>query len=183
MSLQKTFVPLDKKNHDRESFDCDEDELNNFIRTLAAKHMEVGVSTTRLLPSLKPLANGKFSIGAFFTVAPGSIARSDLPQEFATRLPHYPIPVFLLAQLAVDRSYKGQGIGKVTLIAALEFLFKVNQHMAAYAVIVDCINSGAESFYLKFGFEELCKYNGRTRMFLPMKTIEQLFKCTSSDLS
>ncbi|TOK01946.1 GCN5 family acetyltransferase, partial [Vibrio parahaemolyticus] len=26
-----------------------------------------------------------------------------------------------------------------------------------------------------FGFEVLCEHNGRIRMFLPMKTVEQLF--------
>ena len=33
----------------------------------------------------------------------------------------------------------------------------------------------AQAFYSKFGFEVLCDYNGRIRMFLPMNTVQQLF--------
>ena len=40
MSWAKEFIELDKAIHDRASFDCGEVELNEFIRTKAAKHME-----------------------------------------------------------------------------------------------------------------------------------------------
>jgi hypothetical protein len=41
---------------------------------------------------------------------------------------------------------------------------------------VDCLNQAAQDFYLKFGFEILCNHNGRTRMFMPMKIVAQLFE-------
>jgi len=47
--------------------------------------------------------------------------------------------------------------------------------MRAYAVVVDCLTDSAQRFYAKYGFEILCEHNGRIRMFLPMKTVEQLF--------
>jgi hypothetical protein len=47
--------------------------------------------------------------------------------------------------------------------------------MRAYAVVVDCLTDNAQRFYAKYGFEILCEQNGRIRMFLPMKTVEQLF--------
>lgn len=47
--------------------------------------------------------------------------------------------------------------------------------MRAYAIIVDCLTDAAEQVYTKYGFETLCEYNGRVRMFLPMKTVAQLF--------
>ncbi len=175
MSWANTFVELDKATHDRASFDCGEEKLNTFLQTQAAKHMEVGVSRTMLLPASVPLPDGKYPICAFYTTAPSSISRKTLPEALAKKLPHYPVPVFLLAQLAVHSEYQDQGLGKITLIKALEYLFEVNTHMRAYAIIVDCLNNNAEQFYLKYGFEKLCKYNGRTRMFMPMKTVAQLF--------
>jgi len=86
------------------------------------------------------------------------------------------VPVFLLAQLAVDAGFQSQGLGKITLIKALEHLWVVNSQMKAYAVIVDCLNEKAEGFYQKFGFEFLFRQNGRARMFIPMKTVNSIFK-------
>jgi len=171
----KEFVELDKATHDRASFDCGEIELNTFIQTQAAKHMEVGVSRTMLLPASVPLPDGKYPICAFYTIAPSSISRETLPEALAKKLPRYPVPIFLLAQLAVHSEYHGKGLGKITLIKALEYLWEVNAHIKAYAVVVDCLNNDAKQFYLKYGFEVLCEYNGRVRMFIPMKTIAQLF--------
>jgi GNAT superfamily N-acetyltransferase len=176
MSCSKEFIELDKSIHDRDSFNCAETELNEFIRTKAAKHMDIGICRTMLLPALVPLSNGKYPICAFYTIAPSSIRREALPKNLVKKLPRYPVPVLLLAQLAVHSEYQEQGLGKITLIKALEYLWEINSHMRAYAVIVDCLNKKARQFYLKYGFEVLCGHNGRVRMFMPMNIVGQLFQ-------
>lgn len=175
MSWSKAFEELSKSKHDRDSFDCGESELNTFIQTQAAKHMQAGISRTMVLSGTAPLLNQKYPICAFYSVAPSSICRETLPASLAKKLPHYPVPVFLLAQLAVHKEFHGSGLGKVSLIKALEYLWGVNAHMRAYAIVVDCLTDSAQSFYQKFGFQVLCEHNGRVRMFLPMKTVGQLF--------
>ena len=176
MSSAEEFVELDKKVHDRSSFDSGEDELNAFIKTKAAKHMAAGISRTMVLPAASPLPDGKYLICSLYSIAPCQIERQTLPAALAKKLPHYPIPVFLIAQFAAHAEIKGQGLGKITLIKALEHLLSVNAHMKAYAVVVDCLNPAAQDFYTKFGFETLCDNNGRTRMFMPMGTVGQLFE-------
>src|SRR3989339_572775 len=161
MSLDYNFVELGKAVHDRAVFDCGEVELNTFIKTQAARHMEVGISRTMVLPASVTPNGGKYSICAFYTIAPSSILRETLPAAIAKKLPHYPVPVFLLAQMAVHTECQGQGLGKVTLIKALEYLWEINAYMRAVAVIVDCLNTRAEQFYAKYGFEVLCHHNGR----------------------
>ncbi len=47
--------------------------------------------------------------------------------------------------------------------------------MKAYAIVVDCLNDNAEQYYFKYEFEKSCKYNAKTRIFIPMKTVAQLF--------
>ncbi|GEA52333.1 GCN5 family acetyltransferase [Vibrio inusitatus NBRC 102082] len=175
MSWSKEFVELSMLKHDRNSFDCGELELNTFIKTQAAKHMQAGISRTMVLPSAQPLLNQKHAICAFYSVAASSISRETLPIQRAKKLPRYPVPVFLLAQLAVHKEFHGSGLGKISLIRALNYLWEVNHHMRAYAIVVDCLSSAAQTFCAKFGFEVLCEHNGRIRMFLPMSTVEQLF--------
>lgn len=176
MSYTKEFVDLDKKIHDRESFDCGEPELNSFLRSQATRLMDAGISKTLVLPSSIKLPNGKTPICAFYSITPTSIKREDLPESIAKNLPRYPIPVFLLAQLAVHNEFKGMGLGKVALVNALQYFHNISAHMPAHAVVVDCLNEKAESFYLKYGFQELCNYKDRSRLFISMKQIFQLFK-------
>lgn len=175
MSWAKSFEELNKTTHDRDSFDCGEAELNTFIKTQAAKHMQAGISRTMVLPGTEPLPNQKYPICSFYSIAPSSIDRESLPPKLAKKLPRYPIPVFLLAQLAVHQEFHGSGLGKVSLSKALKYLWEVNAHMRAYAIVVDCLTESAQSFYTKYGFEVLCEHNGRTRMYLPMKTVALVF--------
>jgi len=175
MKLDIEFIELNKTTHDRDGFDCGEKELNIFLKTQASKHMAVGISKTMVLVDTGVDFNEKKPICAFFSIAPSSIKRESLPKNLAKKLPHYPIPVFLIAQLAVNEKYQGEGLGKITLIKALEYLWKVNSQMTAYAIIVDCLNQNMEEFYKKYGFMVLGKYNGKTRMYIPMKVVSKLF--------
>ena len=175
MNSADDFVELNKTLHHRRSFDCGEEELNRFLHTMAARHMTAGLSKTMVLPAASPLPDGTCAIRAFYSIAPSAIAKETLHAGQAKRLPHYPVPVFLIAQLAVDKQHQKQGLGKITLVKALEHLWAVNAHLQAYAVVVDCLNPAAETFYHKFGFTFLTHHLNRTRMFLPMKTLELLF--------
>jgi len=171
---EKKFIELDKKRHDRVSFNCNATALNHFLQKFSAKHMQAGISRTMVLPATSLLDNDKQAICSFYTIAPGAIARKNLPVSLANKLPHYPVPVFLLAQLAVDQQFQSQGLGKITLLCALKHLYEVSLQMKSYAVVVDCLDDEAQSFYSRYGFEKLDSDN--VKMFLPMKTIVQLFE-------
>lgn len=176
MTCATAFEELAKAAHDRETFDCGETELNDFLKTKALRHMKTGVSRTMVLPAIDVNENGKRSICAFFTVAPSAVERETFSEDEAKRLPKYPVPVFLIAQLAVDNERRGRGLGKISLIKALEYLWKVNTYMRAYAVVVDCLTDEARPFYEKYGFSLLGKYRSHERMYIPMKTVGQLFE-------
>jgi len=64
---------------------------------------------------------------------------------------------------------------RVALIKALEYLWKINAHIKANAIVVDCLNEKAKTYYLKYGFEVLSANNGRVKMFLAMKTVAKFF--------
>ena len=96
----RVFVKLDKTIHDRNSFDCGKDELNAFLQKKAAAHSKLDISRTMVLPADIQQPNGKFEICSFYTSSMTTISREVLPNQLAKRLPVYPIPVFLLAQMA-----------------------------------------------------------------------------------
>lgn len=166
------FVELDKAVHERKSFDCGTKELNEFLHLFAARHREAGISKTMVLPAIDDNA----VICAYYTLSHTEIERQNLPATMAKKLPHYPIPVLLIAQLAVNKEVQGQGLGKVTLICSLRHCVEINAHLPSYAVIVDVLEESLQTFYAQYGFKELERRHGRLRMFIPMKTLVQLFE-------
>ena len=177
MNHSGKFVKLNKSIHDRASFDCGEAELNQFLQKYSSRHMEAGISTTRELPASKLSSNGRYPIFAFYTISPNSIKRESLPKPYKKNLPQYPIPVFQIAQMAVQSAYQGQGLGKITLVKALQYLWLIkNKYLNSYAVIVDCLNESVERFYTRYGFQVLEQDAGRNRLFLPMAILDSLFK-------
>ena len=172
-----TFVRLDTARHDRQGFDCGEPELNRFLREQAAKHERQEISRTWVLPDPDgtPDASGRAPIVAFFTLAYTAVDREDLPPEAAKRLPRWPIPVFLIGQLAVARAFRGQGLGSATLGVALRRLVAVqDEQVPAHAVVVDCLDESVVAFYAERGFSPMNAPGPRPRMFLPMKTARRV---------
>nr|WP_132702799.1 hypothetical protein [Reinekea marinisedimentorum] len=60
------------------------------------------------------------------------------------------------------------------LIRALEHAYEINKYLPSFAVIVDTLGDGVESFYAQYDFQKLNIHSHRTRLFLPMKTVAQL---------
>lgn len=175
MAQKRKFVALDKDLHCRGSFDCGKEELNNFFQTQASRHVRVGISRTYCLPTSCLMANNKLEICSFYTIAPSTVSKQNFPREQVKKLPQYPIPVLLIAQLAVHQKHQGQGFGTITLVLALQKICKISDAAAFHSVIVDCIDEEARDFYEQYGFQFLCTYRGRARLYLPIKTVRKLF--------
>ena len=171
MTPSSLFVELDRAVHDRKSFDCGKQELNLFLQQFAARHRAAGISMTMVLPAKE----NKAEICAYYTLSHTEIKRQALPKSVAKTLPHYPIPVMLIAQLAVNRKVQGQGLGKITLIRALQHAGEINKHLPSYAVVVDALDDQVQGFYERFGFTVLDTQGHRKRLYLAMQTIVQLF--------
>ncbi|MBL1432971.1 MAG: GNAT family N-acetyltransferase [Gammaproteobacteria bacterium] len=171
MKPGQAFIELDKSAHDRKSFDCGIQQLNTFLSQFAMRHRAAGISKTMVLPARDDHAQ----ICAFYTLSHTEIERETLPASLAKKLPHYPIPVMLVAQLAVHKGAQGQGLGKICLIRALRHAYEINLHLPSYAVVVDALDETVQGFYKQYGFQPLDIHNSHMRMFLPMRTIEQLF--------
>lgn len=171
MTPSSQFVELDKAVHDRKSFDCGKQELNLFLQRFAARHRAAGISMTMVLPARE----NKADICAYYTLSHTEIKRQTLPKSVAKELPYYPIPALLLAQLAVNKKVQGQGLGKITLVRALQHAGEINEHLPSYAVVVDTLDNQVQGFYEQFGFTSLDTDNHRQRLYMAMQTVVQLF--------
>ena len=171
MTPSSQFVELDTAVHERKSFDCRAEELNLFLQQFAARHRAAGISMTMVLPARE----NKADICAYYTLSHTEIKRQTLPKSVAKTLPYYPIPVILVAQLAVNEKVQGQGLGKITLIRALQHVGEINKHLPSYAVVVDALDNQVQRFYEQFGFTSLDTHGPRERLYLPMQSVARLF--------
>ncbi|MFT4926128.1 MAG: GNAT superfamily N-acetyltransferase [Phenylobacterium sp.] len=178
MKPLKQFVPLDKKQHDRKSFDCGNNELNRFLSQNAKRGMDARVNFTWVLPAAGiPKIRSK-PICAYYTISVCHIERDILPDKIAKSLPRYPLPAFILAQLAVDKRCQGQGLGDVALVNALRRCVQLSQNgqVPGIAVILDVVDDNAMAFYRRLPDFELLDDNASMlpRLFLPIKVVERI---------
>ena len=87
------------KHHDRSAFTCGRPPLDDFIRARVNQYEK-----RRLGKTYVAVSQGKPRVIGYYTIAAGAVAFERLPAGPARKLPKHPVPVVLLARLAVDVS-------------------------------------------------------------------------------
>lgn len=128
-----------EKSDDRSTFVSGAHELDDWFRRFAwqnqrAKNCVVYVAT------LDDLVVGYYAICA------AAVGHDDAPEEFTRRRPD-PVPVVLLARLAVDRRAQGRGVGAGLLRDAIARSLSVSAGLGAAALIIHCRDDAAKAFY------------------------------------
>ena len=156
--------------HNREEFSCGKEMLDTYLQKQANHDIKKKLSVCFILNDKK----NNF-IKGYFTLANNSIPQNLIPLILQKKLPnsYTSIPTILLGRLAIDYRSQGKSIGKLLLIDALKRSYEISKSIGSFAVIVDPLDKDAEKFYIKFGF---IKLPDSGKMFLPMKTIQSLFK-------
>ncbi len=170
MAFIQTLSRLDKTQHDTKPFDCGKLSMNQFLTRFAAKHAELGLSSTWVL--LEETKAAKFPVAAYYTLASATVSKASLPTEKS--LPHYPIPVVLLARLAIDQRHQAKGLGAKMLISALRHAVQLTeQGLPAFGLVLDVLDEQALQFYQHFDFfEPLC--DDPMRLFVSMNSLRTL---------
>jgi GNAT superfamily N-acetyltransferase len=145
---------LNTSLHDRKSFDCSVDELNIFLKQHANQNQSKNMSKTYVAVVAVSAGDHK-KICGYYTLSVGHIKCDQLPEIVKAKLPKYPIPIACIGRLAVDKDYKGQGIGGFLLHDAFTNVLSIADKMGVFAVVVDAKNNDAKSFYESYGFTEL----------------------------
>jgi len=162
------FEPLGEQ-HDRAAFSCGVDALDKYFQGDPIRQ-----DMSRKLAAAFVMTNDRTTVAGFYTLSSLSIASTDLPEKLAKRLPsRLPIPATLLGRMGVDVSLRGKGLGTDLLMDALYRALQATRAVASWAVVVDA-KEGARAFYLEHEFIPFPASS--SRLFLPMKTIEQMFR-------
>jgi len=159
--------PLDR-HHVRERFDCGVQPLDNFLRALVSQYEKRNLGRTYVA-----VRDDDPQVLGYYTISSGAIAFETLPPEGAKKLPRHPVPVVLIARLAVDLSAQGQRLGEKLLIDALARSVDLSEKLGIHAVVVDAIDEKAKAFYEKYRFMEL--QDGKLHLYLPVATIAAAF--------
>lgn len=138
-------VPLTRK-HAGADFDCGKGPLNDYLVRFAWMNHQSGAARTYVTTRGSRVAG-------YYTLAYGSVSHEDAAPRVRKGLARHPIPVIVLARLAVDRCEQGKGIGKGLLKDAMLRALQAAEIAGLRAIIVHAKDEEAKAFYAKFGFE------------------------------
>jgi len=133
-----------QNSHDISSFDCGNSLLNDWLKRRAlASHLG---GATRCYVVLQ--AN---VVVAYYALSAGAVADNQATGNVKRNMPD-PIPVLVLARLAIDQRCQAQGLGKALLKDAVQRAMRVAKEVGVRALLVHAIDTPATAFYVKHGF-------------------------------
>lgn len=138
-------VPLGA-GHRMEEFDCGEPVLNEWLQRRALANQLTGASRTFVV------ADQDGFIYGYYAMAAGAVAHQMATSPVRRNMPD-PVPVMVLARLAVDRRAQGIKLGASLLQDAVKRSVGVAQNAGVRALLVHALNEDAKKFYKHYGFQ------------------------------
>ena len=139
-------APLAAEHH-LEEFDCGDETLNLWLQRYALRNQQAGAARTFVV------TDDAQRVVGFYSLAAGSVDHVVATVRAAKGLSRHPIPVMVLARLAVDRRFQSKGIGRGLLRDAVLRTLSVSEHAGIRALLVHAKNESAQRFYAHHGFE------------------------------
>ena len=132
-------------NHNIDGFDCGDAALNRFLQLHAWLNQRANASRTYVG------LNDRRVVG-YHTLVVGEVAADGAPERIRKGLARHPVPLMVLARLAVDRDYQGQGLGAGLLKDAMLRTLAAADIAGIRALAVHAKDDRARGFYAHFGF-------------------------------
>lgn len=146
MSLELTAPQPLTTAHRLDEFSCGEPVLNDWLRRRAMSNQARGASRTFVVTD----ANGR--VYGYYAMAAGAVSQQMATGGVRRNMPE-PIPVMVLARLAVDHRAHGIKLGGALLQDAVNRALVVSQNTGVRALLVHSLDDRAKSFYEHYGFE------------------------------
>ena len=133
------------RTHNVEQFACGQPELDRFLIRHALQAQQSNSSQTYV-------ALGGDEVVGFYTIVAGEIQHAQAPERVVKGMARHPIPLLVLARLAVHINAQGRGIGSGLLLDALGRTLQVADVIGVRALAVHAKDDRAVAFYRHFGF-------------------------------
>lgn len=143
---RQQLSPPEKLNssHQIDSFNSDNNELNEWLKRRALKNELEGASRTYVVCADKVVI-------AYYCLANGALAPTTATGRVRRNMPD-PIPVIVIGKLAVERHWQGKGIGRALLRDAILRTLQAAEIAGIRAILVHAISEEAKQFYENCGF-------------------------------
>lgn len=132
--------------HDVTQFSCGKPSLDSWLKTRALSNQQRGFTVVMVVHDRKRVVG-------YYGLAPTAVVPNRLPRSARTGQPPDPLPCLLLAQLAVDTAWVGQGVGSGLLTHALERAVAGARLIGGRALIVNAVDGSAADYWVKRGFQ------------------------------
>lgn len=132
--------------HQVDTFFCGESVLDEWLKRRALANQASGASRTFVVTDWQGLVMG------YYALAAGAVIRQDATRSVRQNMPD-PVPVMVLARLAVDARAQGIKLGASLLKDAVERALVVSQNAGARALLMHALNDRARQFYMHYGFQ------------------------------
>jgi GNAT superfamily N-acetyltransferase len=156
-----------EKGHDVSAFDCGVQRLNDYLQKYALTNHQNRSARTYV-------AVRDEQVVGYYTLAAGSVDREETPRRVAQGQGQYPVPVILLARLAVDISERGHGLGGGLLKDAILRAAQAADVIGVRALLTHAKDEAARAFYEHFGFEP--SPVNELHLFVLMKDVQKTLK-------
>lgn len=160
--------PLDAR-HRVDAFDCGKPALTDWLLRHARQAQGRGSARTFVCCE-------RDRVAGYYSLTVGQIDTLEAPERVRKGMGQYPIPVVILARLAVDRDHQGRGLGWSLLQDAVLRAVAVSEEAGIRALLTHPIDTDAAAFYRRFGFESTP--HQQRQLILLLKDARRLSKAT-----
>ena len=134
-----------RRDHYLDAFDCGQEALNRFLKRHALQSQQAGASQTYV-------ALADDSVAGYYTLVFGQVEYEGAPERLTKGLARHPVPLMLLARLAIATAWQGKGLGSGLLKDAMLRTLQAADIAGIRAFAVHAKDDAARSFYERFDF-------------------------------
>ena len=148
-----------------DSFDCGQSELNQFLQRFALTNQKSNSAATYVC-----CHSGQ--VVGYYSLAVGSVEPASAAPRVVKGMPQHPVPVMILARLAIDVGHQRIGLGRALLKDALKRTAQVADIAGIRALLVHAKDESARDWYLQWEFESSA--SDPLHLFLLMKDLKAM---------